>query len=126
VIRSVSTFSLLLTACAAAPDPLAGSEWRVVAINGHTIPAEGGYRMRFKDRQAGGQFGCNHFGGAYQLRSNVMTTSAITMTEMACMGPAGQFESWGIKVLQHPMRIEWRGDKALRLANQAGSIDLAR
>lgn len=118
--------ALLLAACAAAPDPLAGSEWRVAAINGQATPAEGSYRMRFQGGQASGQFGCNHFGGQYRVAQGVMTTGAITMTEMACMGLAGQFESWGMRVLQQPMRIEWRGDSSLRLSNGAGTIDLSR
>ena len=118
--------ALLLAACASAPDPLAGSEWRVAAINGHATPAEGSYRIRFRDGQASGQFGCNHFGGEYRIARGVMTTGAITMTEMACMGPAGQFESWGMRVLQQPMRIEWQGARALRLSNGAGSIELSR
>lgn len=117
---------LLLAACAAAPDPLTSSEWRVAAINGHATPEEGSYRMRFQGGQASGQFGCNHFGGEYRVSSGVMTTGAVTMTEMACAGPAGQFESWGIRVLQQPMRVQWRGERELRLSNGAGSIDLSR
>ena len=117
---------MLLAACSTAPEQLSGSEWRVAAINGHATPAEGSYRMRFQDGQASGQFGCNHFGGEYRVERDVMTTGAVTMTEMACAGLAGQFESWGIRVLQEPMRIEWRGERALRLSNGAGSIDLSR
>ncbi|HXG81893.1 MAG TPA: META domain-containing protein, partial [Sphingomicrobium sp.] len=94
--------------------------------NGHATPAEGSYRMRFRDGQAGGQFGCNHFGGPYEVRGQVMSVGAVTMTEMACEGLAGQFESWGIRVLQQPMRIEWRGSRALRLSNGSGSIELTR
>jgi heat shock protein HslJ len=116
----------LLSACASAPGPVASGDWRVTAINGHATPAEGSYRMRFHGGQAGGQFGCNHFGGTYRVRGEVMTVGAVTMTEMACMGPAGQFEGWGMRVLQQPMRIEWRGERALRLSNSAGSIELAR
>ena len=94
----------LLSACASAPGPVASGEWRVAAINGHATPVEGSYHMRFQGGQAGGQFGCNHFGGTYRTRGEEMTVGAVTMTEMACMGPAGQFESWGMRVLQQPMR----------------------
>lgn len=118
--------ALLLAACASAPGPVVSGDWRVTVINGYATPAEGSYRMRFQSGQAGGQFGCNHFGGAYRVSGEVMTVGAVTMTEMACMGPAGEFESMGIRVLQQPMRVEWRGNDALRLSNGAGSIDLAR
>ena len=116
----------LLSACASAPGPLASGEWRVTAINGHATPVEGSYRMQFEGGQAGGQFGCNHFGGEYRVRGEVMTVGAVTMTEMACMGPAGEFESMGMRVLQQPMRMEWRGASALRLSNGAGSIELVQ
>lgn len=125
ILRAAASV-LLLGACAAAPDPLRGSEWRVAAINDRPTPAEGSYRMQFQRGQASGQFGCNHFGGEYRVERGVMTTGAIAMTEMACSGPAGQFEGWGLRVLQQPMRIEWRGNHALRLSNGAGSIDLSR
>lgn len=122
----IVALALTLPACAAAHDALAGSEWRVTAINGHATPAEGNYVMRFRDNQVGGQFGCNHFGGPYQMKQDVMTTGAMAMTEMACIGPADQFEHWGLTILTQPMQVEWRGERAMRLSNAAGSIDLSR
>lgn len=109
-----------------AADRLAGSQWRVVAINSHATPAEGSYVMRFRDGQVGGQFGCNHFGGPYRLRRNIMTTGAMAMTEMACIGPADQFEHWGLSILQEPMTVSDPTDDRITLSNSRGSIELAR
>lgn len=114
------------TSIAPAP-PLSGSEWRVTAINGRaTPPPPASYVMRFEPRQVGGQFGCNHFGGDYRVNGDVLTTGAVAMTEMACGEPASSFESQGAAILVRPMRMNWDSAKRLRLANEAGTIELRR
>ena len=126
--------AVLAAACASCtsinphPDVLEGSDWRVTAINQRPTPAEpGNYRIRFRDGQIGGQFGCNHFGGPYRVRGDVMTTGAVAMTEMACTEPANTFESWGLAIIAEPMRLSF-GDQArsLTLTNARGTIELAR
>ncbi len=82
--------------------------------------------MRFEPRTLGGQFGCNHFGGEYRHSGDVLTTGVMMMTEMACEGAAGQFEHWGMLVLQQPARTTWQGGDRLVLSNAAGSIELER
>lgn len=122
--------AVLLAACTSIqpPPPLAGTEWRVAAINGHATAPGGPFRMSFKAGTLSGQFGCNHFGGDYQLRGDTMTTGAMFMTEMACIpeGDAVDFESLGIAVMQHPMRVVWHDERRVELANQAGRIELSR
>lgn len=117
-----------LAACATADTGgVAGSEWRVTAINGQaTPPPPASYRLQFEQRRLAGQFGCNHFGGDYRLVGGVLTTGAMMMTEMACREPAARFEAWGMAVLQHPTRVSWQGDDRLLLSNAAGSIELVR
>ena len=119
---------LALASCATADTGgLAGTEWRVAAINGRaTPPPPASYRIRFEARSLGGQFGCNHFGGEYRVSRDVLTTGAMMMTEMACSEPANSFESWGMAVLQQPAHISWQDADRLVLANAAGSIDLSR
>lgn len=82
--------------------------------------------MGFEPRTLGGQFGCNHFGGEYRLSGDVLTTGVMMMTEMACEDAAGQFEHWGMRVLQQPARSTWQGADRLVLSNAAGSIELER
>lgn len=121
--------ALAASACAtvATSPAITGPEWRVAAINGHaTPPPPASYKIRFERRTLGGQFGCNHFGGDYRIDGEMLRTSAMMMTEMACADPAGQFEHWGMRVLQQPARMTWQGDDRLVLSNAAGSIELMR
>lgn len=114
------------TSIAADARTFEGTRWHVTAINGRTTPVTGRYEVGFRNRQIGGQFGCNHFGGDYRVTRDVMTTSAIRMTMMACMEPAASFESWGGSVLGQPMRMTWTSGEHLTLSNSAGSIALER
>ena len=103
----------------APPPPITGGEWRVTAINGRvTPPLTASYRMTFEPRSLGGQFGCNHFGGDYRVSGDVLTTGAVAMTEMACDGPASSFESWGLAIIQRPMRLEWVSASRITLTNE--------
>ena len=128
-MRAAPAVLLALAACTSirpAP-PLAGTEWRVDAINGHaTPPPPASYRMRFEARRLGGQFGCNHFGGDYRVSGGILTTGAMMMTEMACSEPASSFEHWGMQVLQRPVQVVWHDERRVKLSNAAGSIELAR
>jgi heat shock protein HslJ len=108
-----------------------GTNWQVIAINGHQTPRAGNFEMRFANGQVGGQFGCNNFGGAYRVNGDVLATGALAVTQMACE-PAGdaptispmQYESWGFAVLGAPMRMTWKDGRRLTLSNSSGSIDL--
>ena len=128
MIRAAA-LAILLTACTSiqpAP-PIAGSEWRVTAINGRaTPPPPTSYRMRFEHGRLGGQFGCNHFGGDYSVRDDILTTGAVAMTEMACSEPADTFEGWGLAIIQRPMQVVWHETSRITLSNETGSIDLQR
>ena len=119
----------VLAGCAsiAAPHaPLDNSRWRVAAINGEATPALPNYRMAFERGQISGQFGCNHFGGPYRLSGDTLTTGAVSMTEMACQGPADHLEGLGLAILVKPMRLSWNSPQRLTLANPAGTIALER
>lgn len=99
----------------------------MTAINGRaTPPPPASYRMKFEPRSLGGQFGCNHFGGEYRLNRDLLTTGSVAMTEMACSEPAASFESWGLAIIQRPMRLDWPGQDQLTLSNEAGRIELTR
>lgn len=120
----------LLAACTSiqAPPPLTGTEWRVAAINGHVTAPQGPFRMSFKAGTLSGQFGCNHFGGDYQIRGDTLTTGAMFMTEMACIpeGNAIDFEKLGMAVMGQPMHVIWHNERRAELTNQAGQIELRR
>ena len=112
---------------------LAGTAWRVVAINGHPTPPSDRYRMSFEPGRFSVRFGCNSGGGSYRLEgSRLIVPGPVLATQMACAsatddGPDPMtFERQGFAVAGKPMRMRWSGGRRLTLSNAAGSIDLKR
>jgi heat shock protein HslJ len=127
-VFKAATLALACAACttvAADARTFEGTTWRVTAIDGRPTPANGEYRMEFKNGQIGGRFGCNGWGGRYTVSGETLTASEVMSTMMACAEPAMSFESQGLAVLQHPMRWTEAG-RTLTLTNGAGSIALER
>jgi heat shock protein HslJ len=115
------------TSIAADARTFEGTEWRVTAINGSPTPQTDNYRVNFRNGQFGGRFGCNSFGGAYQLRSSsILSVGPVAVTEMACEGPGMAFENSGFAVLRDPLQINWTSARHLTLSNANGSIQLER
>jgi heat shock protein HslJ len=117
--------------CGGAPQPmvqqaaLAGTDWRVVAVNGRAPPATGNYTMNFEASRVGARFGCNSMGGSFVQRGDLLDVSQLISTKMACMGPAMVFENQGSAVQSRPMDIGWNGN-CLTLSNANGRSDLSR
>lgn len=116
------------TAAPPAPAPiteLAGTTWRVVAIDGRPTPAVGDYSMRFDTAGGvGARFGCNSMGGQYRLAGDILSVSDLASTLMGCPEPAATFEREGAAVLGQPMRIAFTSNDRMFLSNAAGSIAL--
>ena len=121
-----------LQACAVAPPgtpapitQLAGTSWRVVAVNNRPTPAAGDYSMRFDSTGGvGARFGCNSMGGQYRVIGDILTVSNLASTLMGCPEPAATFEREGSAVLGQPMRIAFASNERMHLSNAAGSIAL--
>lgn len=125
----LATAGLLMAGCTgvqATNASLEGTQWQVTAIDGKATPRTDVYRIQFKDGQAGGRFGCNHFGGQYSAAGETLTVTNTASTLMGCPEPAATFEREGLAVLQHPMRMNWSSDRQFTLTNAAGSIALER
>jgi heat shock protein HslJ len=125
----VAALALLCAACtsiAADARTFENTRWRVTAINGRATPAKGEYQVTFSRGRITARFGCNSIGGTYAVAANVVTTSELISTMMACGDPADSFEHAGSAVLNAPMRTDWSSSQLLRLSNSAGSIDLDR
>lgn len=122
---------LLSAGCASAPPPpapltdLAGTNWRVVAVNGRPTPPTGDYALRF-DRSGGvgGRLGCNAMGGHYRLVGDRLTVSDLASTLMGCPEPAATFEREGAAILSQPMQMSFTSNDRMGLSNAAGSITL--
>ena len=108
---------------------LAGTNWRVAALNGTPTPASG-FEMSFTADELAAHFGCNRGSGNYRIIGNTMHTGPIAATQMACASATDEgpdpmaLERMGFAVISQPMRIEWRSGRELRLTSAAGSIDL--
>jgi len=117
--------------CAGAPlapaplTELAGTSWRVVAVDGRPTPATGDYTLRFDASGGlGAHFGCNGMGGQYRLTGDLLTVGNLASTLMGCPEPAATFERDGAEVLGQPMRIAFTSNERVILSNAAGSIAL--
>lgn len=132
MIRALALGALLVSAgCTSAPlavapiTELAGTNWRVVAINSRPTPTVGDYAMRFNATGGiGARFGCNSMGGQFRLAGDLLTVSNLASTLMGCPEPAATFERDGSAVLNQPMRIAFTSNDRMYLSNGVGSIAL--
>ena len=82
---------LLLSACGAvapATPSLEGTSWQLESLAGEPALPGTDVTIEFKDGQAGGQAGCNGYGGAYKVDGNEITFRELASTLMACADPA--------------------------------------
>jgi heat shock protein HslJ len=106
------------------PAALAGTHWRVAAINRRATPPAGPFFINFDASRLSAKFGCNGLGANYSQAGETITAGPVMGTRMAC--PDMSFETQGSAILAQPMRAIWNGGDRLTLSNSAGSIDLAR
>ena len=109
---------------AVVPAALAGTNWRVAAINGRATPPGQQFFMNFEPARIGAKFGCNGLGADYRKAGDTVTTGPVVATRMVC--PDMSFESQGGAILERPMRMNWQGGDRLTLTNERGSIELVR
>lgn len=89
-------FAIILSACAGSdmadqPD-LEGATWVLTSYN-QSHPIEGTQlTIRFEGDQISGNAGCNHYGGSYQIKGNMISFNDLFNTEMACIEPVGVME----------------------------------
>ena len=111
---------------AVAPASLAGTNWRVAAVNGRATPTQGEYFVNFQADRVGAKFGCNSMGGRYEQSANTLVVADMAQTLMGCPEPQGTLEREGSAVMSRPMTMSWSGGDRLTLSNPAGRIELAR
>jgi heat shock protein HslJ/uncharacterized membrane protein len=102
---------------------LAGTNWRVTAINGRPTQPHNFYMNFMPDNRIGAKFGCNALSATFSQQGSNLTTGPTMATRMAC--PDMSFESQGTRVLGKPMTISGFGNH-LTLTSSNGSIDLVR
>ena len=72
--------------------PLEGTDWRLVELGGRpSRPAGDGapnLRLDAPEKRAGGNTGCNSFGGSYELSGESLRFGALASTRRACVDDA--------------------------------------
>ncbi|WP_374406352.1 META domain-containing protein [Hydrogenophaga sp.] len=120
---SITTLSVVgaLGACAgtpassqgAAPEPLWGSEWRLLDIGGQAALPQPAATLAFpQSGQVAGHGSCNRFFGPVEIDRDRVKFGPIASTKMACMGTLEQ-ESRYLAALQKAQRYEVKGDTLL-------------
>ena len=86
------SFMLLLVACGSQGNPLANTEWRLVALGDANAPAEvvaGNPTAEFPTaKDMTGWTGCNAFGAGYRVRKSELHLDELTWTEAGCPSQA--------------------------------------
>ena len=106
------------------PTGLAGTSWRVAAVNAMLAPAGDNYFMRFEGERLSARFGCNSMGGGYTFDGRTLVANRLAATRMAC--PDMRFEQQASQILADPVSADWSGGDRLTLSNPAGRIILER
>ena len=110
---------------AAVGGSVAGTSWRVVAVNGRPTPPTDNFYMNFEAERFGAKFGCNGMGGNYQQDGDSILPGPVIGTKIAC--PDMSFEIAAGQVLSQPLRLIWTGPGDLRLSSgPQRTIDLVR
>ena len=88
LLLSLSLIVVLATACtsSAATQNLAGTQWKLTALNGKPPFAAGNPVVLNFDssNQISGNSGCNSYGGEYTASGNTLSLSKVFSTLMAC------------------------------------------
>lgn len=106
------------------PAGLAGTNWRVAAVNAMLAPATDNFFMRFEGDRVSARFGCNSMSGGYTYDGRTLVADRLAATRMAC--PDMRFEDQASRILADPVTAEWPGGDRLTLSNPAGTIVLER
>jgi heat shock protein HslJ len=90
---AVTALLLAASGCSRGGDqspPLAGTEWKLVELNGRA-PLQGTeISLNFEEERGGGNSGCNSYGGAYTSGAEgKLEFGEIEQTVMFCMEPEG-------------------------------------
>ncbi|MFC7537031.1 META domain-containing protein [Sphingomonas sp. GCM10030256] len=108
----------------AVPTALAGTNWRVAAVNAMLAPPGDNFLMRFEGERVSARFGCNSMGGGYTYDGRTLVANRLAATRMACADM--RFEDQASRILANPVTAEWRGGDRLTLSNPDGRIVLER
>lgn len=127
LISGIITLLLLsLAACALTGNDLAGTKWRLTELNGNApLAAAEPITLSFESAtQAGGNSGCNIYGGSYRVSGSSLSFSELASTMRACADPAPmEQEGSFLQALGAAASYEL-SNGALALKDRAGTVVL--
>ena len=133
-ISVVVALALLLAACGesdltreAHPTTLAGSAWRVVAVNGRPPMAGSEPTVVFAAADVKGSAGCNSYGGryAYEPSTGAIAFRDLGMTMMACAeAPRNDMEALFTRAINQAATASIDPEGRLVLSGPGGQIVL--
>ncbi len=123
-----AVISLAVAGCAAREantDPLAGSRWRIIALDGAPVDtvAQPAPTLEIEPEQIGGDTGVNRYSGAATIANDHLRIGALISTRRA--GPQAAMERERILLLALGAVRTWNlADGRLRLMDGDGAIRL--
>lgn len=100
--------------------------WRIVSIDGETLPASGSEPyLAFSADAAGGSVGCNQFGGPALYAEGRIAVHSWGGDAMACIEPQGEWENAIAELFRAYPQVRLSGDN-LRLRSREHVVELVR
>jgi heat shock protein HslJ len=108
-------------------DPLDGSAWRVVSLDGSdfsfAVP-EGAY-LAYADGRVAVSTGCNSGSAEVEITEDTITFGPMALTRMACVGDVMAFETALVQLFGGPLEYTLESDE-LTLSNGESTLTLQR
>lgn len=108
------------------PATLAGTGWRIIAINDADVSRQEGYDIEFETNRLRGRAGCNSFSGPYRVSSDGFRAGPLAMTRMACPGTRMDHEQTVSRILAGRVRLHYPDGDTLLMRAETGTIRLRR
>jgi len=131
LLTALFALALVLTACSPAKPDISGG-WKLVSYGDSANPTPAlpnvDAVIAFENGQLSGNFGCNGFGGEYQLNGDQITFNGIMSTLMYCEETSAQ-EQGALAILSDnaPLQIQLKADSlTIASADGASVVNLIR
>ena len=129
ILGLILVIVLVLPACSGVSnDLLAGTQWKVMTLDGRSVLEGSVLTMEFKDSGISGNAGCNAYGASYTIVGKKIRIKSAIMTLMACQDPGVMEQEQRFMALLNQVASIQAGDKEMKLMNDQGEtlILLAR
>jgi heat shock protein HslJ len=118
------TLIFSMTATTAFADPLTGSAWQAIRLNGKPIAKPQAVTLAFAEGRGAGSSGCNRYSGPVTIGQGTLRFGDIVSTRMACIDDnAVRTESDYLRALAGAGRWSISGRGRLILKGSGGTVE---